>query len=302
MVPDKFNMVDMGGIDVVESQGVVVSGLYQRLVDSISNCRYQCLYNWKFDGVDIAPTYVELTILAGVVKINDYIWVTQDDIVHIYSIERQPVIESLSVNQNGIYTPIEGVDGFSPVDVEVAPVLQQIEISENGLYLPEQGVDGFSSVSVNVDFVPEDIFRVVAFSNSSGDKMDRGGRYFTRNSNEPAIILTCATSSNLEYTGYCVVSKNGITGTYSAYGDLNTMPVQQTPAGTSYTVQYMSNMFPPSQSSGNMVFTFAETNFTFTSKAIPTLLMFSTNDATFIGSQSLINQLYSLIDAVYKDN
>ena len=49
MVPDKFNMVDMGDIDLIESQGQAVDGLYQKLVESIALCRYQCLYNWKFN-------------------------------------------------------------------------------------------------------------------------------------------------------------------------------------------------------------------------------------------------------------
>ena len=62
MVPDKFNMVDMGGIDLVMAQGEEIPGLYERLVESITQCRYQCLYNWMFDGVIIPPTYVELEV------------------------------------------------------------------------------------------------------------------------------------------------------------------------------------------------------------------------------------------------
>ena len=60
MVPDKFNMVDMEGIDIITSQGEEIPGLYQKLVESIAQCRYQCLYNWKFDGILIPPTYVEM--------------------------------------------------------------------------------------------------------------------------------------------------------------------------------------------------------------------------------------------------
>ena len=136
MVPNKFNMVDMGGIDVLESQGVEVPGLYQRLVDSIALCKYQCLYNWDFDGILIAPTYVELTIEDDAVKINDYIQVTSDDVIHIHSIETQPVVQQLTVNANGEYVAPEGVDGYSPVIVEVDTVLTGTVIFYAGVTAP----------------------------------------------------------------------------------------------------------------------------------------------------------------------
>lgn len=125
MIPDKFNMVDMGGIDILESQGEVVQGLYSKLVESITLCRYSCLYNWKFNAIPIAPSYVALDIKADGVWINDCIVVTEDDIIRIYSIEPEPepvipVVEPLSVTENGVYTVQEGIDGFNPVSVAVA--------------------------------------------------------------------------------------------------------------------------------------------------------------------------------------
>lgn len=152
MVPDKFNMVDMEGIDIIESQGVEVPGLYEKLVESIAQCRYQCLYNWKFDGILIPPTYVEMTATDEYVSINGGVSVDVDDIVHIESLVIRPVIEPLSVNENGAYTPEEGVDGFSPVEVEVEanPVIQPLTVSSNGVYTPPEGVNGYSPVTVNV--------------------------------------------------------------------------------------------------------------------------------------------------------
>lgn len=90
MVPDKFDMVDMGGIDLIENQGVVVEGLYQRLVESITLCRYQCLYNWNFNGIIIPPSYVEMEIREDGVWINEGVMVDEEDVVHIYSIEPEP--------------------------------------------------------------------------------------------------------------------------------------------------------------------------------------------------------------------
>ena len=150
MVPDKFNMVDMEGIDLIESQGIEVPGLYQKLVESIAQCRYQCLYNWKFDGILIPPTYVEMTATDEEVSINGGVSVDLDDVVHIESLVIEPVLEALSVTENGVYTPEEGVDGFSSVEVEVNPVIEPLEVTENGVYTASEGVDGYSPVTVQI--------------------------------------------------------------------------------------------------------------------------------------------------------
>jgi len=150
MVPDKFNMVDMEGIDLIESQGIEVPGLYEKLVESIAQCRYQCLYNWKFDGILIPPTYVEMIATDESVSINGGVSVDVDDVVHIESLVIQPVIEALSVSENGVYTPEDGVDGFAPVEVKVNPVIEPLEVSENGVYTAPEGTDGYSPVTVQI--------------------------------------------------------------------------------------------------------------------------------------------------------
>ena len=156
MVPDKFNMVDMEGIDIITSQGEVVEGLYQKLVESIAQCRYQCLYNWKFNGILIPPTYVEMDIVDDVVWINEGVSVDEEDVVRIYSLEPpapEPNILELSVIENGTYVVPEGYDGYNPVTVSVPipqPVLNSLSVTENGTYTPPSGVDGFNKVVVNV--------------------------------------------------------------------------------------------------------------------------------------------------------
>lgn len=63
------------------------------------------------------------------------------------------VIEGLAVTSNGTYTAGEGVDGYSPVEVNVpAPefVTETLSVSVNNTYYPGTGVDGFSQVIVDV--------------------------------------------------------------------------------------------------------------------------------------------------------
>ena len=147
MVPDKFNMVDMEGIDLIESQGVEVPGLYEKLVESIAQCRYQCLYNWKFDGILIPPTYVEMVADDESVSINGGVSVDLDDIVHIESLVIVPVVEALSVTENGVYTPEEGVNGFAPVTVNI-----QIPVPKYEYLEPDYSGLGYSYVSTTGDY------------------------------------------------------------------------------------------------------------------------------------------------------
>lgn len=151
MVTDRFNMVDMGGIDIISSQGIEVPGLYDLLVVSISRCRYTMLYNWFFDGILIPPSQVELTVEDNTVSINGGIVVDSSDTVHIYSLIPEPVIIPLTVSQNGTYEIPENADGYGPVTVEVPlPVIASITIEENGIYSAPSGVDGYSPITVDV--------------------------------------------------------------------------------------------------------------------------------------------------------
>ena len=71
---------------------------------------------------------------------------------------REPIVESLSVTSNGIYTPSTGVDGFDEVDVDVPsriPVFELLSATENGTYTPGEGVDGFNDVTIDVSTVQQ---------------------------------------------------------------------------------------------------------------------------------------------------
>ena len=66
---------------------------------------------------------------------------------------KSAVIEGLTITSNGTYTAGSGVDGYSPVEVDVpAPefVTETLSVSANGTYTPSEGIDGYSQVNVNV--------------------------------------------------------------------------------------------------------------------------------------------------------
>lgn len=156
-------MVDMEGIDLLAVQGETIPGLYNKLVESIALCRYQCVYNWSFNSILIPPTYVEMEEREDGVWINEGVMVDEEDVIHIASIEPEPpppilpVIESLSVAENGTYLVPEGVDGFNPVVVNVPTSSSDcyyrvavIDPNENILY--EEYFASGSSVEVNKPF------------------------------------------------------------------------------------------------------------------------------------------------------
>lgn len=63
------------------------------------------------------------------------------------------VIESITITQNGTTTAPSGVDGYSPIVVNVpapTPTYEQLNITQNGTYTPSSGYDAISEVVVAV--------------------------------------------------------------------------------------------------------------------------------------------------------
>lgn len=73
---------------------------------------------------------------------------------YIKQLGGKPKLTELEVNENGIYLPPEGYDGFNKATVEIpdppSPVYETLNITENGIYIPPQGVDGYNEVIANI--------------------------------------------------------------------------------------------------------------------------------------------------------
>lgn len=248
MVPDKFNMVDMDGIDLIMAQGEEVPGLYNRLVESIAQCRYQCLYNWFFNGVVIPPSYVEMEVgLDDVVRINEGISVTPDDVIHIYSVEPGPVdpeIIPLLAEENGVYNVPSGKDGFNPVTVDVpsyTPVINPISILENGTYTAPSGVDGYSPIVVDVPtgggiIFPEEAVSLYYSGNLSTVTFTNDGYYAVLG------VIDGYSSSSISFSvvGATVIESGNKTSVNSGYGSALTGILLHADAGDSISISGIS--------------------------------------------------------------
>ena len=119
---------------------------------------------------------------------------------------KSAVIEGLTITSNGTYTAESGVDGYSPVEVDVpAPefVTETLSVSSNGTYTPSEGVNGYSQVNVNVP-APEFITETLSVSaNGTYTPSEGVNGYSQVNVNVPApefVTETLSVSANGTYT------------------------------------------------------------------------------------------------------
>ena len=71
--------------------------------------------------------------------------------------QTDPILDDITITENGNYTPPAGTDGYNDITVNVpqsTPVLDEITITENGTYTPPTGTDGYDEITVNVPGLP----------------------------------------------------------------------------------------------------------------------------------------------------
>ena len=153
-----YNMVDLDGLDLAEVDGSIVPGIYQKIYSNLDETNREIFYHWFFAGIVLPPATVTIdNTTSGQLTVNDQIVVKSNDSVYIIGHIYVPVIEPISITENGNYQTPVGVDGYDPITVnvpDIPPVLDQLSVTENGTYTPPSGTDGYDEVIVNVPDIP----------------------------------------------------------------------------------------------------------------------------------------------------
>ena len=122
------------------------------------------------------------------------------------------VIKTLQITSNGTYTAGEGVDGYSPVEVNVPSpqfVTETLSVSVNNIYYPGEGVNGFSQVVVDVPqsvtgFTEKDVtennFGLINLNNSAS--FVYSGVFSENNQLQTVYLPNCVTVNNWAFA-YC---------------------------------------------------------------------------------------------------
>lgn len=113
----------------------------------------------------------------------------------------ETVLESLTVTENGTYTPGEGVDGYNEVDVNVTPQLDSLTVTSNGTYTPGEGVDGYSEVNVNVP-VDDELYSQIKVVDGVATDVIRGIT--------PSLVNASVSGDNISFN-----TDNAWMGTYT---------------------------------------------------------------------------------------
>lgn len=152
MNPITYKMLDLDGLDLANVKGKTYPGLYNKIYLSLNACQEVILCNWLVAGILIPPTYCDIDIsTSGTISFNDMIFIHSDDTIEIPTMGTTPKIVPFTATENGTYTAEHGIDGYSPVIVNVpSEVLVPLTVTENGDYLPGENEDGFSDVHVAV--------------------------------------------------------------------------------------------------------------------------------------------------------
>lgn len=148
---------------------------------------------------------------------------------------KTPVLEEISISENGEYTPRTGVDGYSKVTVNVQATanIQALSVTEPATYYAaDYGCDGFDPVTVS------DIYKkLYEQATGGGDSIDAG--VTDPDGNE--VILDNAIETDWDAIKYIEIDEGGVTLTEPNTG-LQLKFYAQTEDGSKSLRYEMSNL------------------------------------------------------------
>lgn len=154
MIPDTFNMVNMGGIDLLSSNGQVVTGLYDKILEAYSPCRICVLYNYRFGGLLISPQYVFISLGEDEIILNGVIHISSEDVVTLPTISSATDYNSLSnkpkINNVEVTGDLSLNDlGITYEALSGKPSINNI-LLEGNLELSDLGIPNIASIELTL--------------------------------------------------------------------------------------------------------------------------------------------------------
>lgn len=74
----------------------------------------------------------------------------EDGVLHIWGVRGSHLLDTKLITEKGIYEAADdGVEGYSIVEVDLELQLQELTATLNGVYTPPEGMSGFSKVTIN---------------------------------------------------------------------------------------------------------------------------------------------------------
>ena len=92
------------------------------------------------------------------------------EFVRVPEADWQDILDATRAKTGGTEKMVSGEVAAKVRSIETEPILEELTITENGEYIPDEGVDGFSKVSVEVSGGEQDIYsneKVLALLNRS---------------------------------------------------------------------------------------------------------------------------------------
>ena len=149
------------------------------------------------------------------------------------------VTEEIEITENGVYTPEEGVDGYSKVIVDVpipTPTLETLNVTENGTYTPETGVDGFNEVVVDVD-VPTPTLETLNVTENGTYTPESGVDGFDEVVVNVPIPINYEIWSNVQSSMFRIYNEGSISFPQSEYGIFSSVWNNNTNVGCTFNGQ-----------------------------------------------------------------
>ena len=152
-------LLNLDNRNAAEFDRILVPDSLDKAFGALESGAFVTVYKWLYQGFMMGPSLCNAVLSSDHINLVDktnggILEVYPDDTIYLRGSSSSAVINPLVVSDNGTYSAPAGVDGYSPVTVNVSgedpAVINPLVVNDNGVYSAPEGVDGYSPVTVNV--------------------------------------------------------------------------------------------------------------------------------------------------------